>query len=75
MSLLALILCVSFSTGHGNDEDIELVRALKQVLDDDSFKVKAPATTAARKVQMSCLTQWCLDLKNTRVLKDFTKQL
>ena len=55
---------MSFSTGHGNDEDNELVRALKQVLDDDSFKVKAPATTAARK-SADELLNWCLDLKNT----------
>ena len=36
-----------FATGH--DEGNELVSALNQVLDDDSFKMKAPATIAARK--------------------------
>ena len=65
---------VFFSTGHDNNNDNELARALKQVLDDDSFKVKAPATIAARK-SADELLNWCLGTKNSEFLEDFTKHL
>jgi len=54
--------------------DHELVRALRQVLDDNSFKVNAPATIAARK-SAGELLNWCLDTKNSEVLHKFTKSL
>jgi len=37
LMMLLLVLLLSCASGH---DDNELVRALKQVLDDDSFKVK-----------------------------------
>lgn len=51
-----------------------LVKALEQVLADDSFKVNAPPTIQARKSAESLL-KWCLKSENSNILNEFTKKL
>jgi len=51
-----------------------LVKALKHVLDDDSFQINTPSTIQARKSAESLL-DWCLNNEMDDRFIDFTKQL
>ena len=51
-----------------------LVRALEQVLMDDSFTVNAPPTIQARKSAESLL-QWCQKSENDDVVNEFARKL
>ena len=50
------------------------MKALHQLLSDDSFKIKTPATINARN-SADELLKWCLDSRNNDTLKEFTKTL
>ena len=51
-----------------------LLRALKHILDDDSFKINTPSTIQARKSAESLL-DWCLKNNMDDRFIDFTRQL
>ena len=49
------------------------MKALEQVLSDDSFKVKTPSTIEAGRCAETLL-QWCLNSENIDLLNEFTKK-
>ena len=51
-----------------------MIKALEQVLADDSFKIKAPSTIETRRCAEELLG-WCLNSDNTDALSNFTKKL
>jgi len=51
-----------------------LLLALEQVLSDDSFKIKAPATVASRR-SAELLFEWCLRKENKDTVNAFTCKL
>ena len=51
-----------------------LVKALQQILDDDSFKINSPVTVQARK-SAEMLLEWCLRNINDDKLNAFGEQL
>ena len=51
-----------------------LVRVLQHVLEDESFKIKTPATIQARE-SAECFLEWCLNEHNRDGLKVFTEWL
>ena len=64
-------LIVSFNlTDHKN----ELVRALEEVLSDDSFKINVPPTIESRK-SSERLLEWCCKKENSDTLNEFTQKL
>ena len=60
--------------GHSQSHENELVKALEEVLSNDSFKVKAPSTIEARRCAEELL-RWCLKNENSGALNKFTIKL
>ena len=71
-------MCIVVFTESGVNDNAAtenvLVKALKHVLDDDSFKINTPSTVQARKSAESLL-DWCLNNEMDDKLIEFTKQL
>ena len=66
-----LVTSFSFNlTDHKN----ELVRALEEVLSDDSFKINAAPTIESRK-SSEMLLEWCCKEENSNTLNEFTQKL
>ena len=66
-----LVTSFSFNlTDHKN----KLVRALKELLSDDSFKINAAPTTESRK-SSERLLKWCCIKENSNTLNEFTQKL